>query len=101
MWDWLNRLFGRQSESGVANDIHLRARTEAALSRHLRALRSGQVGWITFSEAGHLFSANEDDPLNEMDTEGHDALGRFAALPQHRSTLRKDGAQRRVYFTRV
>jgi hypothetical protein len=98
MWNWLKKLFGSsQSESA---DIHLKARTEAALSRALQKLSPGQEGWITIAEAGHLFSAEEVNPLNETDIEGQAALGRFAVDRRHHSALRRDPAKRRIYFTR-
>ena len=66
MWDWLKKLIGRSlTETEPRADIHLKANTEAALSRALRKLSPGQEGWITFAEAGRLFSAEDDNPLSE------------------------------------
>jgi hypothetical protein len=102
MWNRLKRLFGmispRETEAGA--DIHLKAKTEPALSRALQKLSPGQEGWITVAEAGHLFSVHDDNPLNEQDIEGQAALGRFAADQRHRSAPRRDSAKRRMYFTR-
>jgi hypothetical protein len=101
MWNWLKKLFGSsQPKAEAAADIHLKGTTEAALSWALEKLSSGQQGWITIAEAGRLFSADDVNPLNEMDIEGHAALGRFAADRRHRSALRRDSAKRRIYFTR-
>jgi hypothetical protein len=101
MWDWLKKLIGRSlTETEPRTDIHLKANTEAALSRALRKLSPGQEGWITFAEAGRLFSAEDDNPLSEMDIEGQLALGRFAVDWRHRSALRRDSDKRRIYFTR-
>lgn len=101
MWNWLQKLFANSPpEIEAAADIHLKARTEAALSWALQKLSPGQEGWITIAEAGRLFSADEVNPLNEMDIEGHAALGRFAADRRHRSIPRLDRSTRRIYFSR-
>ena len=101
MWDWLKKLIGTSlTETEPAADIHLKAKTEAALSRALRKLSPGQEGWITFAEAGRLFSAEDDNPLSEMDIEGQMALERFAADWRHRSAPRRDSDKRRIYFAR-
>ena len=101
MWDWLKKLIGRSlTETEPRADIHLKANTEAALSKALRKLSQGQEGWITFAEAGRLFSAEDDNPLSETDIEGKLALGRFAVDWRHRSALRRDSDKRRIYFTR-
>jgi hypothetical protein len=101
MWNWLRKMIGTSpTETEAATDIHLKASTEAALSRALRKLSPGQEGWITFSEAGHLFSADDNNPLSETDIEGQLALGRFAADWRHRSAPRRDSDKRRIYFTR-
>ena len=98
---WLVALLGwfRNVEE-TATPIHLNARTEIALSKALRALRPGQLGWITIAEAGRLFSADEEDPLGDFDTDGASALGRFAADQVHRSVVTTDRTERRIYFTR-
>jgi hypothetical protein len=101
MWNWLLKMIGTSpTETEAAADIHLKATTEASLSRALRKLSPGQEGWITFAEAGHLFSADDNNPLSEMDVEGQLALGRFAVDWRHRSALRRDSDKRRIYFTR-
>jgi hypothetical protein len=55
MWDWLKKLVGTSlTETEAAADIHLKASTEAALSRALRKLSPGQEGWITYATYGVL-----------------------------------------------
>ena len=92
---------GRTMEiaQGIA-PVRLKANTKVALARDLKALMPGQIGWITIAEAGMLFSAQETDPLSEMDMDGSLALGAFAADGDHRSVARLNRAERRVYFTR-
>ena len=98
MWNWLQKLFGNSSPEIEAADLHLKARTEPALSWALQKLSPGQEGWITIAEAGQLFSADEVNPLSETDIEGNAALVRFAADQRHHSALRRDSAKRRIYF---
>jgi hypothetical protein len=52
MWNWLKKLVGTSlTETEAAADIHLKASTEAALSRKLSP---GQEGWITYATYGVL-----------------------------------------------
>lgn len=98
---WLQALWWwSRSVEETATPIHLNAKTEVTLSKALRTLRPGQLGWITIAEAGHLFSADEEDPLGDFDTDGISALDRFAADQVHRSVATTDRTERRVYFTR-
>ena len=97
---WLQALWGWFRSVEEPAPIHLDATTEIALSKALRALRPGQLGWITIAEAGRLFSVDEEDPLGDFDTDGISALDRFAADQVHRSVVTTDMTERRIYFTR-
>jgi hypothetical protein len=99
MWNWLKNALGFSSTETNTAPRHLKAKTEAALSNELKSLAPGQIGWISFAEAAELFSSS-DDPFSEWDIDGMNALGSFAAEQKHRSTVRCDKSQRRVYFTR-
>jgi len=55
---------------------------------------------VTIAEAGPLFSADDVNPLSEMDHEGMRTLETFAAKQRHRSTPTLDSSNRRIYFTR-
>jgi len=55
---------------------------------------------VTIAEAGSLFSADDVNPLSEMDHEGMRTLETFAAKQRHRSTPTLDSSNRRIYFTR-
>lgn len=77
-------------------DTRLDGSTEGRLSASLRALASGERGWITLEEAQALFSA-DDDPLtalSEFDELGLRAVGEFAA--QNGCDPKREGD--RVYF---
>jgi hypothetical protein len=102
MWTWLQKLLGSsRAETEQAPDVHLKATSQTALSRALHRLKSGQRGWVTIAEAGPLFSADDVNPLGEMDDDGRRALDRFAAKQRHRSTPTLDSSTRRIYFTRL
>jgi hypothetical protein len=79
----------------------LKAGNESELSVSLRALPDGERGWITLSEARHLFSRMEDQyAFGEMDDVGKSNLGAFAAQSGHRSSVDIMPVEGRVYFTR-
>src|SRR3954453_12232269 len=77
MWTWLQKLFGTSPADEEAPDIHLKASSQTALARALHRLKSGQRGWVTIAEAGPLFSADDTNPLGEMDDDGRRALETF------------------------
>ena len=102
MWTWMQKLFGTSpAETEPAPDVHLKASSQTALSRALHKLKPGQRGWVTIAEAGPLFSADDVNPLSEMDHEGRRTLETFAARQRHRSTPTLDSSTRRIYFTRL
>src|SRR5260221_2752606 len=79
----------------------LSAVDELALSASLRALRVGERGWITLSEARALFSPMADQyAFGEMDEVGKTSLAAFAAESDHRSAFDLMPIEGRVYFTR-
>jgi hypothetical protein len=100
MRTWLQKLFGTSPADEEAPDFHLMASSQTALSRALHRLKSGQRGWGTIAEAGPLFSADETNPLGEMD-DGRRALETSTAKLRHRSTPVIERPTRRIYFTRL
>src|SRR5262245_56416278 len=73
--------------------------TEAALARSLSALPPGERGWITFTEAASLFSAERAEyAFGELDQDGRKAIESFAA--QHHSAINFMPLEARVYFAR-
>src|SRR3954454_2155377 len=100
-WTWLQKLFGTSPTDAEAPDVHLKATSQTALARALHRLKSGQRGWVTIAQAGPLFSADDTNPLGEMDDDGRRALEIFAAKQRHRSTPTLERSTRRIYFTRL
>jgi hypothetical protein len=73
--------------------------TEAALVRSLSALPPDERRWITFPEAGALFSTKGAQyPFGEMDKDGRRNTESFAA--QHQSVVNFMPVEGRVYFLR-
>src|SRR5438477_12238519 len=89
MWTWMQKLLGTSpTETEQAPDVHLKASSQTSLSRALHKLKPGQRGWVTIAEAGPLFSADDVNPLSEMDHEGRRTLETFAAKQRHRQRPR-------------
>jgi hypothetical protein len=98
MWQWLQKIFG-SAGSTPADLLRLSGASEARLSASLRSLPHGERGWISISEAAHLFSPMDSEyAFGEMDEEGQRRLAEFAAAcrcePQFMPT------EGRVYFER-
>ena len=73
--------------------------TEATLAQSLSALPPEERGWITFAEAGILFSAKGAQyAFGESDQDGRRSIELFAA--QHRSVINFMPVEERVYFVR-
>ena len=73
--------------------------TEAALVRSLSALPPDERGWITFPEAGALFSTKGAQyAFGETDQNGRRNIESFAA--QHQSVINFMPIRGRVYFVR-
>ena len=96
MWTWMQKLFGTSpAETEPAPDVHL----DCSLTCSAQ-VEAGTEGMVTIAEAGPLFSADDVNPLSEMDHEGMRTLETFAAKQRHRSTPTLDSSNRRIYFTR-
>jgi hypothetical protein len=71
------------------------------LWKTIKSLFASGGGWITLSEARHLFSRMDDQyAFGEMDDVGKSNLGAFAAQSGHRSSVDIMPVEGRVYFTR-
>jgi hypothetical protein len=100
LWQTIKSLFA-SGGSGSPDAPRLNAGNESELSVSLRALPDGERGWITLSEARHLFSHMGDQyAFGEMDDVGKSKLGAFAAQSEHRSSVDIMPVEGRVYFTR-
>jgi hypothetical protein len=85
---------------GDTKVVRLNAASKVALSNALRALQPGQKGWISFDDAGRLFSPSAEKPA-EWDETRIRELAEFAAEIEHRSSLERNEGDNRVYFTRI
>ena len=100
LWKMIKSLFA-SGGSAPPDAPRLRAGNESELSVSLGALPDGERGWITLSEARHLFSHMDDQyAFGEMDDVGKSKLGAFAAQSEHRSSVDIMPVEGRVYFTR-
>ena len=73
--------------------------TEAALVRSLSALPPDERGWITFPEAGALFSTKGAQyAFGEMDKDGRRNIESFAA--QYGCIINFMPNENRIYFVR-
>jgi hypothetical protein len=99
MWQWLRKIVG--SPGGTPADLsRLRAASEVTLTASLRNLPHGERGWISISEAAHLFSPMETEyAFGEMDEEGRQRLSDFAA--KLRCEPQFMPAEGRLYFRRL
>ena len=99
LWRTIKSLFA-PGGSAPPDAPRLKAGDELELSVSLRALSDGERGWITLSEAGHLFSHMDDQyAFGEMDDAGKTNLSAFAAQSEHRSSVDIMPVEGRVYFT--
>jgi hypothetical protein len=100
LWKTIKSLFA-SGDTAPPDAPRLEAGNESELSVSLRALPDGERGWITLSEARHLFSHMDDQyAFGEMDDAGKSKLGAFAAQSEHRSSVDIMPVQGRVYFRR-
>ena len=103
-WERLQLLFGfsHPPQTGAAGSarpttpkrgdtkvVRLNAASKVALSNALRALQPGQKGWISFDDAGRLFSPSAEKP-SEWDETRIWELAEFAAEIEHRSSLERN-----------
>ena len=92
------KLFGADV-AAPPDAMKLDGTTEATLARSLSALPPGERGWITFPEAGALFSTKGAQyAFGEMDKDGRRNIESFAA--QHQSVINFMPVEKRVYFVR-
>jgi hypothetical protein len=77
----------------------LDAATEAALAQSLSSLAPEERGWITFAEAGALFSSKGAQyAFGQTDQEGNRRIASFAS--EHASSVHFMPVEGRVYFVR-
>jgi hypothetical protein len=94
----IGKLFGAGA-AAPSDATKLDGTTEAALARSLSALPPGERGWITFTEARNLFSAERAEyAFGELDQDGRKKIEAFAA--QQRAVLSFMPLEGRVYFVR-
>jgi hypothetical protein len=99
LWQTIKSLFA-SGGSAPPDAPKLKAGNESELSVSLKALPDGERGWITLSEARHLFSRMDDQyAFGEMDDVGKFNLGTFATQSEHRSSVDIMPVKGRVFFT--
>ena len=89
-------LFGADA-AAPPDAMKLDGTTEATLARSLSALPPDKRGWITFAEAGILFSTKGAlYAFGETDQDGRRNIESFAT--EHRSVINFMPVEGRVYF---